>query len=345
MKAQGVTAALACVLLTACGAVDVPEEVVDNNASTTDRSLRSLAGEAIVWYNVENLFDTIDDPRTNDADFLPDGDLRWNGKRYQRKLERLAQALQWAAAGAPAIIGLAEVENRAVVEDLARTGGLAKGDYAIAHHDSPDTRGIDVAVLVERSIGEVLRSEALPVRLPEGRRTRDVLYAEVALAAGERLHVFAAHWPSRREGEGRTAARRMAAARVVRKQVDRIMKDDPTALVMIMGDLNDGPTDASVQEGLGAACDLGKDLVALMCLNGGEGRGSYNHQGSWDYLDQFVVSRALQQRTASAQAYYNERLLFRHPRNGPSPDRTYAGKDYKGGFSDHLPIVLRLKQE
>ncbi len=326
-------------------AVDVvTQEGGDGAPKRPLASLRSLDERSIVWYNVENLFDTIDDPRTNDQDMLPDGPLHWTRARYQRKLEKLANAIHWAADEAPPIIGLAEVENRAVVEDLAHTGALQGAGYEVVHFDSPDERGIDVALLVRRAYAEVLAAEALRVDLSARDRTRDILHAELGLAEGERLHVFAMHWPSRREGEAESAPKRMAAARVARAQVDKILADDPRALVLLMGDLNDGPSDASVQEGLRAACTPGtSDLLAVMCSERVRGRGSYNHQGNWQFLDQFIVSKALAERVANARVFTDDRLLFRHPRNGPTPDRTYAGDSYKGGFSDHLPIVLRLE--
>lgn len=305
--------------------------------------LAPLAGRSIVSYNVENLFDVHDDPATADEDYTPRGALQWTPERYATKLARLAEAIGWSAQGTPAIVGLVEVENRSVVEDLARTGDLKAVGYRVVHHDSPDERGIDVALLVDPRYAKVLREEPLAVPL-DSDRTRDVLYVELALAADERLHVFVNHWPSRRDGE-KGAAKRMAAAAVLRGAVDEVVNTDPDAQVLIIGDLNDGPTDRSVRDGLGAVCNAdGKGtLFALMCMGQPKGHGSYNYQGEWSYLDQMIVSRALLDKVAEAKAFWDDRLLFKHPRYGRSPDRTYAGNDYKGGYSDHLPIYLRLK--
>lgn len=298
---------------------------------------------SLVCYNVENLFDTIDDPRTHDNDFLPHGKLRWNTERYRHKLRQLAKSLSWTSQELPLLIGLVEVENRAVVEDLVGTSPLDRGKYIVVHEDSPDERGIDVALLVRPEYAQVLEHEALRVELPDGDRTRDVLQVRLQLAGGEHLHVFVVHWPSRGEGQEKSAPKRMAAARVVHRALERIRGEDPEAMVLVMGDLNDGPRDASVERGLKARCNGPADLTALMCSDRCNGRGSYNHQGEWAYLDQFLVDPVLRDRIGSVGAFQDRRLLFDHPRYGPSPDRTYAGTSYKGGFSDHLPIVLRLR--
>lgn len=308
-----------------------------------EKSLQPLDGRTIVCYNVENLFDTEDDPATNDADFLPTGSLTWDPERYQTKLEQLADAISWAGSGAPPIVGLVEVENRKVVEDLARTGALKAAGYLVVHHDSPDERGIDVALLVHPVFAQVIADRALNVQL-EGDRTRDVLYTELRLAGNDRVHVFVNHWPSRRDGE-KSVPKRMAAANVVRNQVDAVLKKDPQAWILVMGDFNDTPNDPSVQQGLRAACDTGAeaDLFDLMCMDQPQGHGSYNYQGEWSYLDQMIVSRAFLGKVDGAKAFWDDRLLFRHPRYGKSPDKTYSGRDYKGGYSDHLPVILQMK--
>lgn len=297
-----------------------------------------------VFYNVENLFDTKDDPATNDQDFLPGGELEWTEERYQHKLEQLASAISWTGDELPGIIGLAEVENAAVVKDLAGTGALADVPYTVVHFDSPDERGIDVALLVDQRRAKVRRSEALPLVL-DGDRSRDILYAELERSSAPPLFVFVAHWPSRREGQRESEPKRMAAARVIRGQVDELLANDPAAQILIMGDLNDHPEDRSVQEGLAASCDPKStaDLFALMCMERDPGEGSHQYNGEWAYLDQFIVSKALLPRCRDARALSDDRLLFRHPKFGPSPDKTYSGGRYKGGFSDHLPVVVGVE--
>jgi predicted extracellular nuclease len=333
-------------LCAACGAATSSEPMQEDPSEALvqeGKGLQPMDGRAIVCYNVENLFDTQDDPAIDDSDFLPSGALAWDNERYRTKLEQLSEAIHWSAAGEPALIGLVEVENRRVVEELAATGGLKKANYAVVHHDSPDERGIDVALLVHPEFAEVAAEEPLAVPLGDD-RTRDVLYVHLRLARKAELHVFVNHWPSRRDGDA-SVPKRLAAAKVVRDRVNAVLKEDPQARILIMGDLNDTPTDLSIQQGLGAACDAAAQtaLYDLMCMGQPEGHGSYNYQGEWSYLDQFIVSAAMLPLVDDAKAFWDDRLLFRHPRYGKAPDKTYAGRDYKGGYSDHLPIVLRLK--
>ena len=311
-------------------------------------SLKSLKGEAVVSYNVENLFDTKDDPASNDEDFLPNGKLRWTEDRYRQKLVHLAEAITWAGDGPPAIVGLAEVENVTVLKDLVGTGPLKHAGYTIIHYDSPDERGIDVALLVRSAFANVLHAEPLHVDLGRD-RTRDVLYAQLQLANSDTLHLFMAHWPSRGGGERESAPKRMAASRVVRDKLDGLFAVTPPAKVLIMGDFNDYPEDVSIRKGLGAACDLTTraDLFDLMCMDQPPNSGSYQYNGEWGWLDQMIVSRAMLNgpgiTIGPASACRDERLFFKHPKYGLSPDKTYSGGHYKGGYSDHLPVVARWR--
>ncbi len=311
-------------------------------------SLKSMKGQAVVSYNVENLFDTKDDPAINDEDFLPSGKLGWTDARYRQKLEHLAEAITWVGDGPPVIVGLAEVENVTVLKDLIGTGPLKNAAYNIVHFDSPDERGIDVALLVRSAYANVLHAEPLHVDLGSD-RTRDILYAELQLADGDTLHLFQVHWPSRGGGERESAPKRMTAAGVVRNKLDDLFAITPKAKVLIMGDFNDHPEDASIREGLVAACDLSSkaDLFDLMCLEQPANSGSYQYKGEWDWLDQMIVSKALMSSPGivigPASACHDERLFFKHPKYGPSPDKTYSGGYYKGGYSDHLPVVAKWR--
>lgn len=309
-------------------------------------SLKPMKGQTVVSYNVENLFDTKDDPVINDEDFLPNGKLHWTEERYRRKLDHLADAITWCGEGPPVIVGLAEVENATVLKDLVGTGPLKNAGYTIIHFDSPDERGIDVALLVRSAYANVLYAEPLHVELGSD-RTRDILYAELQVAGGDTLHLFQVHWPSRGGGERASASKRMSAARVLRTKLDDLFATSPKAKVLIMGDFNDYPEDASIRNGLRAACDLSAkaDLIDLMCMGQPPNSGSYQYKGEWGWLDQMIVSKTLMSNPGinigPASACPDERLLFKHSKYGPLPDKTYSAGHYKGGYSDHLPVVAR----
>lgn len=301
---------------------------------------QGVPATTIVFYNTENLFDTHDDPGTGDDDFTPDGKLNWTDLRLETKLNRIGEAIHMADAEWPALVGLCEVENAGVVNELARNVELFGAHYAVVHHDSPDERGIDVALLYRERLFTLLASEALNVPLKDD-RTRDILHATLA-SDPDTFHVFVNHWPSRREGQEKSEPKRMIAASVLAKAIEGI-RTGPNMHVLVMGDFNDTPMDRSIQEGLGAGCTRTSPLVDLMCLDQPEDHGSHQYNGHWDYLDQFIVDRDLAKRVASAKALWDERLLFKHPRSGLSPNKTYSGTSYKGGYSDHLPVVLRLE--
>jgi len=338
-------ASLLIVLLMACSAAG-PEGTSGTNmdsepigdVATTDQPLH---GTSVLFYNVENLFDTKDDPATNDQDFLPTSEMAWTEDRYWTKLEHLAEAIAMTDGELPEFLGLAEVENGTVVKDLAEEQALAKAKYAVVHYDSPDERGIDVALLYKRDHFTLEQSEPLHVDLGDD-RTRDILHVELS-RAGHNYHVFVNHWPSRREGAEKSQPKRMAAAKVLRTAVDRV-KSGPTTHVIIMGDFNDTPQNNSIQKGLGATCGIrSAKLVDLMCVDQPEGSGSYMYHGEWSYLDQFIVDPLTAKEVESARAFSDERIMFNHPKNGPSPDKTYSGGHYKGGYSDHLPVVMRFR--
>ena len=335
-----------CLVLIGCG--EGAELSVIKQASLTDE-VDSLNNTHIVFYNVENLFDTKNDPEKYDDQYLPTSDKRWTRERYSHKLEQLAKAISWTGDRHPVLVGLAEVETEQCVVDLARSGKLKKGGYDHVHFDSPDERGMDVALLYRRKHFRVVHKEPIGIKL-ENDKTRDILYVHGQLG-GEDMHVFVCHWSSRGEGVNRTEPKRIAAALVVRAAIDEILHDDPNGNILIMGDLNDFPTNKSVRRILAADCNDGREnghLVDLVCAEHQIGRGSYNYKGDWGYLDHMIVSAGMLNTAGfvvgEAKAFFDDRLLFDHPQFGKSPDRTYTGRKYHGGFSDHLPVVLVLSR-
>lgn len=329
------------------------------NWQTADRpekkiTLQPYSGRSIVFYNVENLFDTIDQPNVLDEDFLPNGKLQWNSQRYSVKLERIVEAVTMNLPENPLMIGLVEIENSSVLTDLTKTGRLAQTTYRLAHKDSPDARGIDCALLYDEDRFKPLVIANLAVTidsLPDF-KTRDVLYVKGELYGKKLVHVFVNHWPSRRGGEKESAIKRIRAAQVAREKIDAILKENPKANIILMGDFNDHPNDVSMEQTLGAKPLTTKkaQLYNLMYDDQLAGKGTHSYQGKWGVLDQFVVSRTLYKgckgiklAKKDATIVYEEKLLFTQKDGSKKPSTTYGGNNYYGGYSDHLPIQLQLK--
>ncbi len=307
----------------------------------------------VMFYNVENLFDTKDDPGFGDDDFTPGGKMHWAQVRYNKKLHQLAEAIAMSGDELPIMIGLCEVENRKVVEDLAKRPPLDRADYAVIHQDSPDERGIDVALLVDRKRATVGETVWLTVDLGSD-RTRDILHATVDLNGTGPIEVFVNHWPSRREGEKESAPKRMEAAKTLRGEVDRLLAMNASTRIIIMGDLNDEPLDASLKMGLLTdelvSDDRGADLYDLVGMDKQAPVGSISYNSKWQYFDHIIVSRAFvfpkngDLHAVSAASVKDHRLIFDHPKYGDQPNRTFSGTNYHpDGYSDHLPVVLRLE--
>lgn len=336
----------AFVALISCGFMQAkPEKKV---------KLQSFHGAGIVFYNVENLFDTIDDPNVIDEEFLPNGKNKWTSERYNVKLDHIVQAITLNQEQNPMLIGFVEVENGKVVEDVAKTGRLAQTRYLLAHKESPDARGIDCALLYdsERFKPLVITNLAVTLDSVSEFKTRDILYVKGEMAGKKKLHVFVNHWPSRREGEKESEHKRIRAAEVARKKIDEILQDDPKANIILMGDFNDHPNNLSIEQTLKAkqVTDTKADLVNLLYDDHAAGKGTHNYKGQWGVLDQFIVSRGLFAgkrgvRIAGndARIVYEEILLFTAKDGSKKPSTTYGGPNYYGGYSDHLPITMRLK--
>ena len=317
-------------------------------------SLQSFHSRAIVSYNVENLFDTIDDKGVIDEEFLPTGKLKWNSERYHVKLDHLVEAITMNLPENPILIGLIEIENKGVLIDLKKTGRLAKTNYEIAHKDSPDARGIDCGLLYDKSCFKLLAMENLKVSIDSipDFKTRDILYVKGQLQGGKVIHLFVNHWPSRRGGEGESEIRRIQAATVARAKVEAILKADPNANIVLMGDFNDHPDNVSIQDVLKAKAvtDTSADLLDLFADDHKAGKGTHNFKGEWGVLDHFIVSKALYNGSNGislspndGKIVYEEKLLFTGKDGSKKPATTYGGPNYYGGYSDHLPIQLILK--
>ncbi|WP_423126735.1 endonuclease/exonuclease/phosphatase family protein [Gaoshiqia sp. Z1-71] len=309
----------------------------------------------LLFYNVENLFDVHDDPLTADDEFLPGGVRRWTYKRYQEKLNRVAKVIL-ASCGfdLPVVIGLCEVENRQVLEDLTQKTALAAFNYRIIHKDSPDSRGIDVALLYRADLILPLEYDYLPLKGQEGKiiHTREILYAVFRFPSQDSLHVFFNHWPSRYSGQAETEPARIRAANTLKNAVDCIRANHAEPRVVIMGDFNDQPQNESLKEVLEARTEgLPGQAGELINLSAGWAPGgTLKHQQSWQIFDQVIVSGDLLKgkglsTTKNGASMVDLPFLFEpDPRfKGKRLFRTYYGFKYQGGFSDHLPVRLKLQ--
>lgn len=303
------------------------------------------------FYNLENLFDTKDDPSKLDDDFTPTGFKQWNEKRYTKKLKKLGKVIskigKKETGDPPALLAVAEVENAVVLKDLIKVKALVKHDYGVVHFDSPDERGIDVGLIYRKDSFKVSTAVTKTVWLETetGERdyTRDILHVTGNLM-GTKIHLLINHWPSRRKGANETAHKRIKAAQENRKIIESLREKEPDARIMILGDFNDGPYDVSVKDHL-----VQKDLYNPMVFLNTKYEGSLNHNFEWYLFDQIILSTNFMRIHQNNFKYlysniYNEKYLteFRGKFKG-NPFRTYAGKRYLGGYSDHFPVYITFK--
>lgn len=357
MKKYIVLCTLAGTLLS-CGEGTIADDIfndINENQPTNNGTMSAFAGRPVVFYNVENLFDIKNDPHTNDEEFTPYGDKEWDEDRYETKLERIEDALS-EFQKPPILIGLVEIENRNVLKDLIKEGEFKETNYGIAHYDSPDRRGVDVALLYDQDAFKLINSMKLRVRLVNNPNfaTRDILYVEGELSGGIKTHVFVNHWSSRREGQQETEYKRIEAAETLREKVDEILKFDADANIIILGDFNDHPTDKSLQTVLRAKESgyEGKgDLINLLFDEHLNGEGTSVHRGDWAVIDQIIISQAIYDQKSGlgirgndAEILRDDDLIFKNHKTGEEkPNATFGGNKYYGGYSDHLPVYIILK--
>ncbi len=310
----------------------------------------------IGFYNLENLFDVYDDSLTLDEEFTPSGAKNWTTEKYQDKLGKLARvihAMETARENVPLVlIGVCEIENRSVLEDLVRNEQINKSYYKVVHYNSNDPRGVDVGLLYRSDYFTVLQSKSIKIPIFEKdgspRLTRDILMVKGKIG-NRMLYVFVNHWPSRRGGEVLTTPYRIIAAQQNKKMADSILQLDPTAGIVIMGDLNDNPDDASLLKGLETATSLSQlkntSYFNPFYANYKNGDGSTAYDDSWNLFDQMIVSNTLIQKSELNYHFIDHQIFRRsfmlekkgHFRNYPK--RTFSGNQYIGGYSDHFPII------
>jgi len=308
----------------------------------------------VAFYNTENLMDTLDNPHTLDNDFLPSGKYHWNSSRYQKKINVIANVIsELGDPDGPELIGLAEVENKKVLQDLVAGKELKSKKYSIVHYDSPDERGIDVALLYKANSFRVLSSRIYSASFLKIRsHTRDILLVK-GVAQKDTFCLFINHWPSRRKGVEASEDKRLAVSIMLREAIDSILQKQPSSKIIVMGDFNDEPFNKSISIELNAKADivgLAKGALFNPFYNlskAGEGSVNYNH--SWNMFDQIMLSQGFfshqkeYYRYKTAAVYHPDWMHYRKDlKNGPY--RTFMGDDYKGGYSDHFPVYIMFEK-
>ena len=324
---------------------------------------RTFKVHTVAFYNVENLFDTINDTTKFD-ERSPMMELKTAREEiYQKKVQNMADVISKIGAktsnNSPAVIGICEVENRAVIEDLANDPALLTKNYGIVHYDSPDERGIDVALMYQKALFRPLSSSAHQTKLSDnssdGRDyTRDVLLVSGYLEE-DLIHVLVNHWPSRSGGEARSRSKREAAAAVNKRLVDSLQMEDPYAKIFVMGDLNDNPTNSSLKKVLKTKGDKRKvgfkELFNPMESFFKKGLGSNAYRDAWSLFDQIIVSKTLLEEDYSSFRFYKagifnaQFLITKKGQYKGYPFRSFSWGGFTGGYSDHFPVFVHVIKE
>ncbi|MDD2385968.1 MAG: endonuclease/exonuclease/phosphatase family protein [Bacteroidales bacterium] len=311
----------------------------------------------IAFYNIENLFDTINDPDIyKNHEFTPESDKNWNTEKYFPKMDRIGEVIKGLGAdvtgSAPAIVGLSEIENMTVLEDLVNAKPIKEYNYQIVHFDGPDYRGVDCALIYRPEYFKVTNTAMYSVNMDDPDwKTRDQLLV-TGMFDGEEMSFIILHWPSRSGGEKRSAPKREAAADVTRYIVDSILNDNSNAKIVCMGDLNDDPINSSVKKHLRTAAKK-ENAVDGTLFNPMEqlykkGVGSLAYRDNWNLFDQIVISPAFVDKENKGYIYYKT-IVYNKPflmqKEGKFkgyPFRTYVGDTYMGGYSDHFPVYIHV---
>ncbi len=312
----------------------------------------TLSHDRLMFYNVENLFDASDDSMTDDREFLPGGAKGWSLSKYKRKTEGLYKTIM--AAGEwdpPIVVGLCEVENRSVLESLVYVTGLSKYGYRIIHEESPDKRGIDVCMIYRPDRLTILNFHYwMPAGMTRSEFTsRSVLYCRFILRS-DTINLLLNHWPSRRGGVLAAGKLRHSIASMVKSKADSLLKVNENAKIIIAGDFNSTPGDP-VMDVLSQNGHNSFSLLNLSAMKELKNAGTYKYQGTWETIDQVLVSKSMYSSEKGVYADSASLYIFNRPfllvndekYSGKKPYSTYSGYTYNGGFSDHLPVLLDLR--
>ena len=360
--------ALVALLPALAFSMDLPSRPAVGQENEEQQPERQYTVYGVMFYNLENLFDTINNNGRNDYEFTAQGAYQWTAAKYWQKQHNMAYAIsQMEVNGSPAmgpvIIGVSEIENITVLQDLVRQPELKDRRYSIVHRDGPDPRGIDVALLYNPRFFKVLNVTTQRVNkyLPNDPdfSTRDQLCV-TGMLAGEKVSVIVNHWPSRRRGEQASSYLREAAGRMARETMDSLLLDDPNQGIIFMGDLNDDPQNKSCSEALGAKKDIKDCTEPGSCFNPwwnilNRGVGTLGYRGNWNLFDQIIFtnyflknyeSKDKPSLTFSRAEVLNRKFLrsSEGDRQG-YPLRTFSGGVFMNGYSDHFPTMIYLVKE
>jgi hypothetical protein len=304
---------------------------------------------SLAFYNLENLFDPLDDEATLDKGYTPQGAFKWNREKYMQKIEHLSRAMSLVGRRRstlpPVLLGVCEVENESCLHDLINSEHLKPFDYGYVFHRSLDSRGIHVGLLFQKAFFKVSRQQGFPVDLNshgEEEYTRDILYVHGHLF-DEEIHLLLNHWPSRTDGTQKTNFKRNAAAKLLHKIVDDINAKNSNAQLLIMGDFNDDPYSKCIQ-------NIGNgQFINPMERFHKQKKGSIKFKGKWIMFDQILFNKTLEKSSwwnfLEAQIFVAPFLIQKSGRHKGSPKRTYLGKYHQGGYSDHFPVFIYFEVE
>ena len=333
-----------------------------NVAFSQQNEEKKFEVECIAFYNLENLFDTVVDPDTNKIlqdDFTPKGNHKWNTDKYYKKIRNMAEVISKIGKEVtplgPSVLGVCEIENRLVLEDLVAHELIASKHYKIIHQDGHDKRGIDCALIYDPLHFKVLAYKSIKLTMPDNPdfASRDQLLVSGELM-GELIHFIVVHWPSRRGGESKSRPKRIQAAKLTKSIVDSLQVQNPKAKVVVMGDFNDDPVSPSMKDFLNAH-DNNKDfkdneMFNTMMGHYKKGIGTLAYRDNWNLFDQFILTpsfiddkKEFENFSFYKSAVYNKTFLKNQKGNFSGyPYRTYVGSTFMGGYSDHFPVYLYL---
>ncbi|MEL6256053.1 MAG: hypothetical protein AAFR87_28875 [Bacteroidota bacterium] len=346
---------LSFLLLLACkSSGDAKTSLNNDHGLSTDQTEFVVA-----YYNVENLFDTEDNPDKIDEDFTPGGRYEWDQSKYERKLFQISKAIKSIGPEGPDLLGLGEVENAKVIQDLLNQEPLKNRNYKFVHYESPDMRGIDVAFVYDSKLFKLSDDEAYEIYFKQepDYTSRKVLHVKGKFV-NQKLHVLVNHWPSRRGGQQESEFRRVAVAEEVRGVIDGIYAKDKDAHVIVMGDMNDDPFNKSIVETLGAvgkmdALEENGLFNPMTKLHDADNYGSLTYRGKWNLFDQIIMSEDLLDEkgklkyvAGSAKVHNVELLQVGFGRGAKYPRRAIFRGQFEGaGYSDHFPVYVKLKMK